>query len=67
MQVCRQHHLGYPGHVLAGPDVDLGHAVRRILVQDQGELPRVPAPAHVLLVRSLEQHRMTCGVEELER
>ena len=46
--------LRYPGHVLPGPDVDLGHAIRRVLVQDQAQLPRVPAPAHVLLVRTLE-------------
>ena len=54
MQVCRQHHLRYPGHVLPGPDVDLGHAIRRILVQDHCEGAGVHTAAHVLLVRSLK-------------
>ena len=46
--------LGYPGHVLPGPDVDLGHAVRRVLVQDHCEGAGVHTAAHVLLVRSLK-------------
>ena len=54
MQVCGQHHLDYPGHVLAGPDVDLGHPIRRILVQDHSQGACVHAAAHVLLVRSLK-------------
>ena len=40
--------LSNPGHVLPRPDVDLGDTVRRILVEDDGEVPRVDTPAHVL-------------------
>ena len=46
--------LRNPGHVLPGPDVDLGHAIRRILVQDHCEGAGVHTAAHVLLVRSLK-------------
>ena len=40
--------LSNPGHVLPRPDVDLGDTVRRILVENDSEFPRVNTPAHVL-------------------
>ena len=33
VEVGGEHHLGNPGHVLAGPHMDLGDLVRGVLVQ----------------------------------
>ena len=64
MHVGGKHLLRYPGHVLAGPDVDLGHLVRRVLVQHHGDVARVLAPPHVLLVRALCKWLVRAGTRQ---
>ena len=53
MEVCRQHHLCYPGHVLAGPDMDLGNTILRILIEHHSQVACVPTSPLVLLIRAL--------------
>ena len=49
MHVCGQLVLSDPSHVLPRSDVNLRHPVRRILVEDDGEVACVHTPSHVLL------------------
>ena len=46
--------LCYPGHVLTGPHVDLGYFIRRILIENDGDVSSVSTSSHILLIWTLK-------------